>query len=613
LAEVRRKPTIDYYKVLQVDRDAEPEVIEAAYRALSKKYHPDVNRTQDSETRMAQINMAYDVLGDPLKRRDYNSIREGLSRYARPSEETTTPKPKPTTPTTTSSAGDAGTRPSAAKVEPKSAASYVAYAEPERRSSKVLLWAIGIGVLMVAAVVAILVMEVSFGNPLNTAFVSKPKPVPIDQVTPSLPTSEAVIPTPTPANLLSRESVLAYLQSPDSFDSRVVELILQDKTTLKLGMKLSAKGGVTNLDNAPAYAKGNILDTLRQSEQTTYNLVYSLFRQYSDLNRLILNLTDPKDDKKIVYKADITRANAFSYYTWRGDMNPSALTLQDLVRAAEEDRLAGRYGAITDSTLYIRLQKPTVAELDAEIAMWVGEGFQVNLANDGTVNVSYLLNKNDIQTKTDLAKIFYALYTRFPTLDRITITRSVTGLNSGEIRIADRALFNRIKPLEWARMTFNKSSDPRPLIESLPNVPNGFVKLDTSSININLGSTGQTATWEIGAGEFNLTQDRIGNLVSQKGKYVLVSPKLTNLSKSREYADMLQLFTLIDSQGNVYRPDPTATLNYYLTQLNQPPYSPLEPKSNSRILLAFDIPANATGLKLQMLENGTNVVLALPQ
>ncbi len=42
----------DPYKVLQVDPEAEDEVIEAAYRRLARKYHPDVSPTRESQDRM---------------------------------------------------------------------------------------------------------------------------------------------------------------------------------------------------------------------------------------------------------------------------------------------------------------------------------------------------------------------------------------------------------------------------------------------------------------------------------------------------------------------------------------------------------------------------------
>jgi curved DNA-binding protein CbpA len=56
------------YKVLQVDPEAEREVIEAAYRRLARKYHPDVATGPDAQERMVQINQAWEVLRDPVRR-----------------------------------------------------------------------------------------------------------------------------------------------------------------------------------------------------------------------------------------------------------------------------------------------------------------------------------------------------------------------------------------------------------------------------------------------------------------------------------------------------------------------------------------------------------------
>ncbi len=68
----------DYYKILQVDPDAEPEVIGAVYRRLAAKYHPDVNRSPDAERRMKQLNEAYEVLSSPPKRAQYDRDRAAL-------------------------------------------------------------------------------------------------------------------------------------------------------------------------------------------------------------------------------------------------------------------------------------------------------------------------------------------------------------------------------------------------------------------------------------------------------------------------------------------------------------------------------------------------------
>jgi hypothetical protein len=67
----------DYYKILQVDPEADPEVIAAAYRRLSLKYHPDTNRAADATLRMQEINEAYEVLKDPAKRARYDHARPG--------------------------------------------------------------------------------------------------------------------------------------------------------------------------------------------------------------------------------------------------------------------------------------------------------------------------------------------------------------------------------------------------------------------------------------------------------------------------------------------------------------------------------------------------------
>ena len=58
----------DPYKVLQVDPEAEDEVIEAAYKRLARKYHPDVSRDPGTVERMVGINQAWEILRDPTRR-----------------------------------------------------------------------------------------------------------------------------------------------------------------------------------------------------------------------------------------------------------------------------------------------------------------------------------------------------------------------------------------------------------------------------------------------------------------------------------------------------------------------------------------------------------------
>lgn len=64
------------YDVLEVSPYASPEVIKAAYRQLALKYHPDRQPSAQARThaeeRMKQINAAYAILSDPVRRREYD-------------------------------------------------------------------------------------------------------------------------------------------------------------------------------------------------------------------------------------------------------------------------------------------------------------------------------------------------------------------------------------------------------------------------------------------------------------------------------------------------------------------------------------------------------------
>ena len=62
----------DLYRILQVDPSAEADVIYAVYRRLARKYHPDVNPSADANRQMQEINMAYEVLGNPERRLEYD-------------------------------------------------------------------------------------------------------------------------------------------------------------------------------------------------------------------------------------------------------------------------------------------------------------------------------------------------------------------------------------------------------------------------------------------------------------------------------------------------------------------------------------------------------------
>ena len=69
---------IDHYEVLGVHPSAEELIIRAAYRALAQRYHPDKLGPDEKHLadRMAQVNEAYRVLSDPVRRKEYDDSRE---------------------------------------------------------------------------------------------------------------------------------------------------------------------------------------------------------------------------------------------------------------------------------------------------------------------------------------------------------------------------------------------------------------------------------------------------------------------------------------------------------------------------------------------------------
>ena len=69
--------TQDFYKILEVPNDATEKDIKKAYRKLTMDYHPDRNKTPEAGEKIRKINEAYEIIGDPKKRQQYDAELSG--------------------------------------------------------------------------------------------------------------------------------------------------------------------------------------------------------------------------------------------------------------------------------------------------------------------------------------------------------------------------------------------------------------------------------------------------------------------------------------------------------------------------------------------------------
>jgi curved DNA-binding protein CbpA len=99
---------IDPYKTLQVDPEAEDEVIQAAYRRLARKYHPDLADSPEAAARMSAINAAWELIGDPVARRAFDAKRASRAAPTAGTAATDPARPAPAGRPPTPAAGKPG-------------------------------------------------------------------------------------------------------------------------------------------------------------------------------------------------------------------------------------------------------------------------------------------------------------------------------------------------------------------------------------------------------------------------------------------------------------------------------------------------------------------------
>ena len=148
------------YDVLQVSPWCEPEVIQAAYRALARTRHPDVNRDRNAEDQMRRLNVAYQTLSDPMQRARYDEeLALEAARMVQPRVATPTPADFPQyAAAATPGPASHGTRGPRETVGPSSpAASYQAMLFDQRSEGLLSRSALFLMVVLVTVILALMV------------------------------------------------------------------------------------------------------------------------------------------------------------------------------------------------------------------------------------------------------------------------------------------------------------------------------------------------------------------------------------------------------------------------------------------------------------------------
>jgi len=196
----------DYYDILQVSPTAEPEVIDAAYRHLVRRYHPDVYTGGDATERLRELNEAHAVLSDPAKRALYDRVRYySMGEGRRPESEAPGPPPQAQQPEPTETARTPVARPT------------------KRRPMLIGVGLLGLTVLAVGIGIGIGVPMGSPGEGDDTS--SRGAPIPPSRLATSTPAATATsVPTQPPSDAPIAHLIIDKL----GVDAPVITLGLDD-------------------------------------------------------------------------------------------------------------------------------------------------------------------------------------------------------------------------------------------------------------------------------------------------------------------------------------------------------------------------------------------------
>jgi len=76
--------SINYYDVLNINKNASQDEIKKAYYKLALQYHPDKNKDKNAENKFKEIGEAYEVLSDENKRRNYDNNNLNINTFINP-------------------------------------------------------------------------------------------------------------------------------------------------------------------------------------------------------------------------------------------------------------------------------------------------------------------------------------------------------------------------------------------------------------------------------------------------------------------------------------------------------------------------------------------------